>query len=196
MKAITSVLTAMMICLASSGALADYNIDMGAIRDWRPQDVVITFSQDLGALGSEPNEAAVEQACLALTLAQFLRNPFMNGNNHYVNVTLFVRNDGVKLADRDLVAEISEWQMENGEQVSQERGCVAKDLSGEPAFFRLDVHLENFLDYVPENFVNCPICWCAEIGGCNESYVYDGYGILDEMAIPPLFLGADKVIDF
>ena len=72
----------------SFAALSDYTIDRGAIRDWRPQDVVITFGQD--------PTTHTEQACLVLTMGQLLRQ-----SNPLDNVTLFVRNDGVALANAE-----------------------------------------------------------------------------------------------
>ena len=194
---------AALLCFGSVQANADYSVDRGAIQMDSPQDIVITFSQDLGELRAKAkvrhlDTASVEQACLALTLAQMLRNPAMNGDNDEVNVTLFLRNDGVKLADTELVDAISRLQ-ERGKAP----GCIAPWY---PYPITLEQHLTDFLSGPlgdTNDLVNCPICWCAYKGftdpnECRTDYYADPPypGVLDPTAVPPLFLGADKVVDF
>lgn len=117
MKSLRNTAGAIFLSAIAVGVNADFTIDQGAIRDWRPQDIVITFGRDFG---DAPFYENVDQACLALTLAQFLRNPQLNGGNRFVNVSIFVRNEGVKLADPEVVAAISAWQNEKPE----ERKCA------------------------------------------------------------------------
>jgi hypothetical protein len=171
------------------GVTADYQLDYGNLHVQQPQDIVIVFSQDL-----EASEAGVEQACLALTLAQMLRDPAMNGGNKRVNVTMFVRNQGVKLADPEVLADISSDPANDcvnpwGPRSIEEQ--FADFLGGEPG--------DNF--YGNPDFVNCPLCWCAyveaDFAQCFVDYFAEGYpGVLNPEAISPLFLGAEKVIDF
>ena len=202
MKTLSTVLMTVLLSLITGAANADYNVDQGAILKEGPQDVVITFSQDLGELRkngkvSHLDESSVEQACLALTLAQMLRNPMMNGGNEDVNVSVFLRNDGVKLADTELVSAISEAQERN-----KAPGCIVP-WYGYP--ITLTQHLADFLAGPGGNndLVNCPICWCAYKGftdpvECSSDYTAEPPypGVLNPAAVPPLFLGADKVVDF
>ena len=223
MKAVYWLVGAASLAVTSFSAIADYTIDDGVIRVSDAQDIVITFSGDLQAealthggckargdddehddndhgrcrdrasrhqgLDLTELDKTVEQACLALTLGQFLKmeNPHPN---YPANVTLFVRNDGVALANRDVGKTISKMQ---------KKGKLSKCLTTSGAF-TLKENLEGFIAKHDNNLVNCPICWCAryasdvDMGSCLGSY--DGYGVLDPMAIPPLFLGAEKFIDF
>ena len=203
MNPLSIAIMTFLLSFISFGASSDYRVDEGAILTSEAQDVVIAFSQDLGDLHKNGRlkrhslqESSVEQACLALTLAQMLRNPGMNGGNDDVNISLFLRNDGVKLADTALVKAISDAQSYNSVPA-----CVV------PWYkypITLENHLADFLDSPgsDNDLVNCPICWCAYKGftdpdACGEDYGDQGYpGVLDPAAIPALFLGAEKVIDF
>jgi len=129
-------------------------------------------------------------------LAQFLRNPQLNGGNRFVNVSIFVRNEGVKLADPDVVADISAWQAQ--EEQPGERKCATPN-----GLFTLQENLAGFLEGGSDlDLVNCPICWCAykqfsDQQQCATNYIEEGYpGTLKQEAVPMLLLGADKVIDF
>jgi hypothetical protein len=191
MKSLRNTAGAIFLSAITVAVNADFAIDRGAIRDWRPQDIVITFGRDFGDRQPYKN---VEEACLALTLAQFLRNPILNGGNDYVNVSVFVRNQGVKLADPEVVKKISDWQ----EKKPAERKCATP-----LGLITLEENLEGFLaGGSDQDFVNCPICWCAykqftDQEECVTNYVVEGYpGVLKQEAIPMLLLGADKVIDF
>ena len=57
---------------------------------------------------------------------------------------------------------------------------------------------ENLIAFIygnPNNLVNCPLCWGArEHMGLVENP--PGFGVLANEAVPPVLLGADKVIDF
>ena len=161
MKSHRKTACALLLSLITVSANADYTVNRGAIRTWRPQDVTITISQD-------PVEHT-EQVCLALTLAQFLRD-----SNPHANVTVFMRNDGVALADYDTVDDVSEM-------CQTPQGSVT-----------LRENLEAFIAGNNNNLVNCPICWMSRFG---QAAVPD-YGVLDPEAIPEVLLGADKVIDF
>ena len=205
MNTLSIAVMTILLSFISFGAISDYSLDQGVIGAGDAQDVVITFSQDLGELHKngklhKPSlqESSVEQACLALTLARMLRNPEMNGGNDEVNVSLFLRNDGVKLADTVLVNAISDAQSNNTVPA-----CVTPfDTSP----ITLAKHLTDFLTEPEGNnndLVNCPICWCAYKGfidpnECGADYYSDpAYpGVLDPAAVPALFLGAEKVIDF
>jgi hypothetical protein len=139
---------------------ADFTIDKGAIRSEAPQDVVITLGQD--------PVMNPEVACLALTLGQFIRD-----SGSKVNVTLFLRNDGVSLADKATLGSVSE-------ACTTPMGPVS-----------LEENLKGFIAGNPNNMVNCPICWGKRFGTQEPDY-----GILKADAIPILFLSADKIIDF
>lgn len=209
MKKLVSIVAATALSVLSLGASSDYTVDYDA--DYDPtvpkgaQDIVITFSHDLVSFERGRwlfvNEKSVEQACLALTMAQLLRNsdPMMNGGNEHVNVTIFMRNDGVKLADPELVATISKRQ-----ELGKVPGCVAPWY---PEPITLEHHLQDFLNWPGghNNLVNCPICWCAyrdfefpaQYAECESEYSEAGAdGVFNPAAIPQLFLGAEKVIDF
>ena len=149
-----------MLASASFTVSADYTVDKGNTRINSPQDIVLTLS-------TNPLEDP-EVACLALTMGQFLRS-----SSKKVNVTLFLKNDGVALADGDTVS------------------LVTDDCQTPDGPVSLQENLEGFLADNNNNLVNCPICWGARFG-----MQLPDYGVLDAAAIPPLLLGADKVIDF
>jgi hypothetical protein len=146
--------------VTSFSVSADYTVDKGPIRVKSPHDIVLTLSDD-PAMNPEV-------ACLALTMGQFLRS-----SSPKVNVTLFLKNDGVKLASDMTLDSVAEACMTPSGAVSLKENLIA------------------FIAENPNNLVNCPICWGARFGMQEPDY-----GILDSNAIPPLLLGADKVIDF
>lgn len=224
MKAVQLLVSTVILTITSFSAVADYSLDPnGVINVGDAQDIVITYSGDLQAeallhggrkthkgydndyddddtgfgkvakrhkrLDLPALEENVEQACLALTLGQFLKAGNYDPNTP-ANVTLFVRNDGVALANREVVQVISGLQ---------NKGKVSKCQTTAGAF-SLQENLEAFIAGDDKNLVNCPLCWCprfapgVDFPTCIGSY--DGYGVLDPNAIPPLFLGAEKVIDF
>ena len=159
MRVIHVIVCSFIFAITSFNVNADYTVDKGNTRAKTPQDIVLT-------LGEDPMMNP-EVACLALTLGQVLKS-----SSKKVNVTLFLRNDGVKLA--------SDAALDVGVP------CVTP---WGPRTLR-----ENLIAFIaenPNNMVNCPICWGARFGE-----VAPDYGVLDSNAIPPLFLGADKVIDF
>jgi hypothetical protein len=160
MRIFQITVSAIILSIASSSVSADYTVDKGNTRTQTPQDIVLT-------LGVDP-VMNPEVACLALTMGQFLRS-----SSKKVNVTLFLRNDGVKLASE-------------AELMSAGVPCITP---WGPRTLR-----ENLIEFIagnPNNMVNCPICWGARFGEMAPDY-----GVLESTAIPPLFLGADKVIDF
>ena len=160
MRVIQVIVSAIIFAVTSFNVSADYTVDKGPIRVKSPQDVVLI-------LGEDPIMNP-EVACLALTLGQFIR-----ASSSKVNVTLFLRNDGVKLANEAELDSVSEACMTPAGAVSLKENLIA------------------FIAGNPNNMVNCPICWGARFG-----MLAPDYGILDPNAIPPLLLGADKVIDF
>lgn len=160
MRTVQILVSAVILSIASLSVSADYTVDKGNIRTKTPQDIVLT-------LGEDP-VMNPEVACLALTLGQFLRS-----SSKKVNVTLFLRNDGVKLADEATLDSVGEACMTPGGAVS------------------LKENLMMFIAGNPDNMVNCPICWGARFG-----MQIPDYGINDTNAVPQLFLGADKIIDF
>ena len=160
MNALKVIIGIVTLSLASVSVSADYSLAKGNIRAKTPQDIVLT-------LGEDP-VMNPEVACLALTMGQFLRS-----SSKKVNVTLFLRNDGVKLANEAELDSVNEACMTPG-------GAVT-----------LKENLMGFLAGNPNNMVNCPICWGARYGMQEPDY-----GINDSSAVPPLFLGADKIIDF
>lgn len=88
------------------------------------------------------------------------------------NVTLFVTLDGVSLADKSVIRR-SRFKCETPweEQIS------------------LKESLELFLDGNDNNLVVCPLCWNARYDELPD------YGVIGPM-VGPLFIGAEKVIDF
>jgi hypothetical protein len=160
MRKLLAIIIGLFLAFTSVTTIADYTIDKGPIRVKSPQDIVLTLSED--------PTMKPEVACLVLTMGQFLRS-----SSPKVNVTLFLKNDGVKLADYETVSSVHDPCMTPQGQVTLEDNLVA------------------FLADNPKNLVNCPICWGSLFGG-QEPY----YGVLDSNAIPLLLLSADKVIDF
>ena len=172
MRALYILLTAVSLSIASFSVVADYTVDKGPIRLNGHQDVVITISKN-------PIQH-VEETCLALTMGQILRQ-----NGKKVNVTVFLRNDGVFLADRESVALVTE-------------PCTVPDPNNPtmPKQITLEENLTTFIDGNPDNLVNCPLCWGARVQMGLISNPIPDFGVLANEAIPPLLLGADKVIDF
>jgi hypothetical protein len=172
MRVTHAIVSSVIFAITSFNVNADYTVDKGAIRSGRAQDVVITISKN-------PTEH-VEEVCLALTMAQILRK-----SGRKVNVTVFLRNDGVFLADEESVPLDTEM-------------CVVPDPDSPniPKLISLRENFTAFIDDNPNNLVNCPLCWGARV---QEDYIKDpvpDFGVLASEAIPPLLLGADKVIDF
>jgi hypothetical protein len=172
MKVTHAIAISIIFAVTSFGVNADYTLDKGTIRVKSPQDIVITISK---------NPAThVEETCLALTMAQILRQ-----SGSKVNVTVFLRNDGVFLADEQSVTQVTE-------------ACAVPDPDN-PGMAKLISLQENLVAFVndnPNNLVNCPLCWGARV---QNGYITDpvpDYGVLASEAVPPLLLGADKVIDF
>jgi hypothetical protein len=161
MRKSLAIIIGLFLALTSLTAIADYTVDMGRIRAKTAQDIVLTLSED--------PTMKPEVACLVLTMGQFLR-----ASSPKVNVTVFLKNDGVKLADSATIGTVPDMC-----QISPDE------------FKTLEENLEAFIDGNDNNLVNCPICWGARFG-----VQIPDYGILDSNAIPPLLLGADKVIDF
>lgn len=160
MRMLLAIITGVLLAITSVTAIADYTVDIGKIRAKTAQDIVLTLSED--------PTMKPEVACLVLTMGQFLR-----ASSPKVNVTVFLKNDGVILADAATI------------------GLVSHLCQTPQGAFTLEDNLNAFIDGNPNNLVNCPICWGTRFG----EQVPD-YGILNSNAIPPLLLGADKVIDF
>jgi hypothetical protein len=161
MRTIFVIVSAVIFAGTAINANADYTVDKGPIRVKSPQDIVLTLSED--------PTMKPEVACLVLTLGQFLR-----ASSPKVNVTIFLKNDGVGLADKATVTSVPDL-------CQTPQGPVT-----------LEENLNAFLADNEKNLVNCPICWGARFGSEQQP----DYGVLETTAIPPLLLGADKVIDF
>ncbi|TNF91423.1 MAG: hypothetical protein EP297_15960 [Gammaproteobacteria bacterium] len=160
MKLVQAIVSTIILVITSFNVSADYTVDKGPIRVRSPQDIVLTLSED--------PTMKPEVACLALTMGQFIRD-----SSPKVNVTLFLKNDGVGLADAATVSSVT-------------------DLCQTPYGARtLEENLRAFIMENDNNLVNCPICWGARFGMQTPDY-----GIREADAIPQLLLGADKVIDF
>jgi hypothetical protein len=160
MRKIYVIVSAVIFAGTVINANADYTVDKGPIRVKSPQDIVLTLSED--------PTMKPEVACLVLTMGQFLR-----ASSPKVNVTIFLKNDGVGLADAATVSSVTDL-------CQTPQGAVT-----------LEENLTAFIADNNNNLVNCPICWGARFGMQQPDY-----GILETTAIPPLLLGADKVIDF
>jgi len=172
MRVTHAIVSSIIFAVTSFNVNADYTVDKGSIRLKSHQDVVITISKN-------PTEH-VEEVCLALTMAQILRQ-----SGPKVNVTVFLRNDGVFLADEESVTIVTE-------------PCIVPDPNSPnmPKLISLKDNLTAFINNNPNNLVNCPLCWGARVQG---GYITDpnpDFGVLANEAVPPLLLGADKVIDF
>jgi hypothetical protein len=160
MRKFLAIFVGTILAITSVSTSADYTIDTGKIRAKMAQDIVLTLSED--------PSMKPEVACLVLTMGQFLRS-----SSRKANVTVFLKNDGVKLADAATISLVPDL-------CQTPQGAVT-----------LEENLNAFLEGNDNNLVNCPICWGARFGMQEPDY-----GILDSNAIPPLLLGADKVIDF
>jgi len=172
MRKLLAIIIGLFLAITSVTAIADYTVDKGPIRVNSPQDIVLTLSED--------PTMKPEVACLVLTMGQFLRS-----SSPKVNVTLFLKNDGVKLADFETVSSVSDLCMTQQDEVT------------------LEDNLELFLAGNPNNMVNCPICWYERFG--DQKWYYGFYPDSDDPleiqqaiqeAIRLLLLSADKVIDF
>ena len=169
MRAFHIIVSTVILSIASFSVSADYTVDKGSIRLKRHQDIVITISKN-------PVEH-IEEVCLALTMGQILRQ-----SGKKVNVTVFLRNDGVFLADDDHVI----------------GSCAVPDPNDPTSSITitLEQNLIAFIDGNDNNLVNCPLCWGARVlDGWIQNPIPD-YGVLANEAVVPVLLGADKVIDF
>ena len=172
MRAFYIIVSAVILSIASFSVSADYTVDKGSIRIKRHQDIVITISKN-------PVEH-VEEVCLALTMGQILRQ-----SGKKANVTVFLRNDGVFLADREFIADARE-------------DCAVPDPNDPtmPKLITLEENLTAFIDGNPNNLVNCPLCWGARVQMGLIGNPIPDFGVLANEAVPPVLLGAYKVIDF
>ncbi|TNG03553.1 MAG: hypothetical protein EP297_00290 [Gammaproteobacteria bacterium] len=127
MRLVQTIASAVVFTVTSLNASADYTIDKGPIRVNSPHDVVLTLSEDPAV---NP-----EVACLALTMGQFLRT-----SSPKVNVTLFLKNNGVGLADAATVSSVPDL-------CQTPQGAVS-----------LENNLKAFIAGNNNNLVNCPIC--------------------------------------
>jgi hypothetical protein len=191
---------------------ADWTVDDGPITAETNQDVVITISQTPGY--PHPNGKYkvdvenLEKVCLALTMGRMLQNT----PTASVNVTIFIRNDGVYLVDEAMLNYISARQPTDTSLPSQFPAlppCVMPDPTGQGHYLTLKQHLDFFLGGDDNNLVNCPICAAARGFIDDQGMPAEGYpyvGILPiptnpnwddiKSAIPSTLTGADKIIDF
>lgn len=151
---------------------ADWNVNSGGgVSAGGPQDIMIS-------LKSNPMSNP-EMACLAVTFARSLSA----GPNN--NVTLFVTLDGVSLADasvtgsRRFKCEIPDGFPEDETIISLEDNLIAF------------LTKNGMTDINNDKMVVCPICWKSRYG--EES---PDYGTNNGMAIGPMILNADKILDF
>jgi sulfur relay (sulfurtransferase) complex TusBCD TusD component (DsrE family) len=189
---------------------ADWTADGGPITASTGQDIVVSISKTPAYPRPngryKVNTENLEEVCLALTMGRMLRS------SENVNVTIFVRNDGVYLVDEKILDFISERQPSGTKSPSHLRSippCVMPDADGMPHYFTLKDHLDAFLNGDDNNLVNCPICAGArgfidDLGAPVSGYPYAGILPLPtspewddiKSAIPSMLKGADKVIDF
>jgi hypothetical protein len=189
---------------------ADWTVDEGPITASTHQDIVVSISKTPAYPHPngryKVNTANLEEVCLALTMGRMLQS------SENVNVTIFVRNDGVYLVDEKMLDFISERQPSDTNPPSHLRSlppCVMPDAGGMPHYFTLKGHLDAFLKGNDNNLVNCPICAGArgfidDLGVPVSGYPYAGILPLPtspewldiSSAIPSMLKGADKVIDF
>jgi hypothetical protein len=102
-----------------------------------------------------------------------------------VNVTVFLRNDGVFLADRESIT-----------MAREDCAVPGPDNPTMPKLITLEENLTAFIDGNPNNLVNCPLCWGARVQMGLIGNLIPDFGVLANEAVPPVLLGADKVIDF
>ena len=95
MRMLLAIITGVLLAITSVTAIADYTVDIGKIRAKTAQDIVLTLSED--------PTMKPEVACLVLTMGQFLR-----ASSPKVNVTVFLKNDGVILADAATIGLVSD----------------------------------------------------------------------------------------
>ena len=206
MKAVSSMVTAMILVTLSFVASADWKIDTGLLAE-DDQDIVITISRTPAyPVGNtyKVDPENLEEVCLALTMARMLQQ------SH--NVTVFMRNDGVYLVDEGMLDFISERQPSDPSKLNGTdlQPCIMPDEDGMQHPYDLKDHLDAFLDGDDNNLVNCPICAGARgfinpMTGVSEGdYPYAGILPIPsdpdwstiKTAIPSMLMGADKVIDF
>ncbi|MCG6896814.1 MAG: hypothetical protein LJE61_14755 [Thiocapsa sp.] len=169
-----------------------------------PEAIVVTFKQDLlvpaprGRNRAVIDSAAVEAACVATALA---RNLQMAAESSGQSVAMFPALAGVKLANEPLLIRSKAGAEACFDPDEDSEGYESPDFNiSVPDDYTLLLDLvRQFLD-VGGRMVVCPLCWvsrgyppCALIEG-------SGTGATAEIGTPetvgPLFLNAQKVIDF
>lgn len=165
------------------------------------QDILITYKQDLSEANPRgknlpiPNNSGIEAACVATALARNLQSASSTSGQ---TVAMFPALAGVKLANQRLLLE-----SELGAQLCFDpghEGYFSDDFGFDvPDDYTLLIDLVRQFLKVEGRMVVCPLCW--------YSRAYDGatYPVGDlflnaEIGTPdtvgPLFLNAQKVIDF
>ena len=148
-----------------------------------PQKIVIS-------LQSDPLKVQ-EPACVALQLGTAMLKSRTPESGPDDEVTIFATLDGVGIANAEVMASP---QLMN----APSKFCKTVNQSGElqdPV--PLPKVLENYLD-AGGKILACPLCWVIKFGDLAQSmedlYPSDGQVYIDSPV--PLFLEADKVIDY
>ncbi|NCC28958.1 MAG: hypothetical protein EOM22_12655 [Gammaproteobacteria bacterium] len=163
-----------------------------------PEAIVVTFKQDLVvATPSGRNlpiidSAAVEAACIATTLARNLQTAADASGQH---VGMFPALAGVKLVNKTFLIGSRAGAQRCFDPDPDTEGYQSTDFGiSVPDDYTLLIDLvRQFLD-VGGRVVVCPLCWISR--GYSETDLLDGAEIGIPETVGPLFLGAQKVIDF
>ncbi|MFB1487633.1 MULTISPECIES: DsrE family protein [unclassified Thiocapsa] len=163
-----------------------------------PEAIVVTFKQDLVVATPRGrnlpiiDSAAVEAACIATTLARNLQTAAEATGQH---VGMFPALAGVKLVNKTFLINSRAGAQPCFDPDPDTEGYESIDLGiSVPDDYTLLIDLvTQFLD-VGGRVVVCPLCWLSR--GYSETDLLDGAEIGTPETVGPLFLGAQKVIDF
>jgi predicted peroxiredoxin len=163
-----------------------------------PEAIVITFKQDLVVATPQGrnlpiiDSAAVEAACIAAALA---RNLQMAAEGTGQQVGMFPALAGVKLVNKTFLIQSRAGAQRCFDPDPDTLGYESTDFGvSVPDDYTLLIDLvTQFLD-VGGRVVVCPLCWISR--GYSETDLLDGAEIGTAATVGPLFLGAEKVIDF
>lgn len=167
-------------------------------QDPTPDAIVITFKQDLkvatpgGRNLPIIDQAAVEAACVATALA---RNLQMAATVSGQTVAMFPALAGVKLANEALLIDSKAGAEACFDPDEDGVGYQSSDFGiMVPDDYTLLIDLVRQFIAAEGRMLVCPLCWVSR--GYPQTDLIPGAEIGTPQTVGPLFLGAQKVIDF
>ncbi|WP_295583677.1 hypothetical protein, partial [uncultured Lamprocystis sp.] len=181
------------VILATSAALA------APARLSASEAIVISYKQDLVVATTNPRQkrptldsAAVEAACVATALA---RNLQMAAANSGQAVAMFPALGGVKLANERFLIKSKAGAQACFDPDEDTVGYDSVDFNiAVPDDYTLLIDLVRQFLQADGRMVVCPLCWMSR--GYPATDLIDGAEVGTPMTVGPLFLQAEKVIDF